>query len=177
MTHDAATAHRAPESASAPRGHHAAGHDHGEGPSLNRLSVSATVHCMTGCALGEVVGLVVATALGWGNVASIVLAVGLAFVFGYVLTSRPLFRAGLTLAAVVPIALATDTVSISIMELVDNAFMVAVPGAMDAYLDEGLFWASMLGGFAVAFPFAFVANRWLLARGKGHALVHQYHQH
>lgn len=154
--------------------HHA---HHDDGPSLNRLSVSATLHCMTGCVLGEVTGLVIATALGWSDVASIALAVGLAFLFGYALTSRPLFRAGLSLSAVVPIALATDTVSISIMELIDNAFMLTVPGAMDAYIDDALFWAAMLGGFAIAFPFALFANRWLLARGKGHALVHQYHQH
>jgi hypothetical protein len=162
--------------------HHASshashGHPGGSGTqqSLNRLSVSATLHCMTGCVLGETVGLVVATALGWGHVASIALAVGLAFLFGYALTSLPLFRAGLTLGAVVPIALATDTVSITIMEVIDNAFMVAIPGAMDSSLDDLLFWAPMLGGFAIAFPFAFLANRWLLARGKGHALVHQYH--
>lgn len=157
-----------------------AGDHHGDGdggPSLNRLSVSATLHCMTGCVLGEVVGLVIATALGWGDTASIALAVGLAFLFGYALTSIPLFRAGLTVAAIVPIALATDTVSITIMEVIDNAFMAVYPGAMDAYLDELLFWGPMLGGFAIAFPFAFLANRWLLARGKGHALVHQYHQH
>jgi hypothetical protein len=156
-----------------------ASHGHAGGitteQSLNRLSVSATLHCMTGCVLGEVVGLVIATALGWGDVASIALAVGLAFLFGYALTSLPLFRAGLTLGAVVPIALATDTVSITIMEVIDNAFMVAIPGAMDSFLDDLLFWAPMLGGFAIAFPFAFLANRWLLARGKGHALVHQYH--
>jgi len=152
------------------------GHDQG-GPGLNRLSVSATLHCMTGCVIGEVVGLVIATALGWGDVSSIALAVGLAFLFGYILTSIPLFKAGLTVAAVVPIALATDTVSITIMEVIDNAFMASFPGAMDAYIDELLFWGPMLGGFAIAFPFAFAANRWLLARGKGHALVHQYHSH
>lgn len=146
-----------------------------DGQSLNRLSVSATLHCMTGCVIGEVVGLVIATALGWGDAASIALAVGLAFLFGYLLTSIPLFRAGLTAAAVVPIVLATDTVSITIMEVIDNGFMMAVPGAMDSYLDDLLFWAPMLGGFAIAFPFVFLANRWLLARGKGHALVHQYH--
>jgi hypothetical protein len=167
-----------PETDTHPAHDHAA-HGHGHAPegSLNRLSVAATLHCMTGCALGEIVGMVLATALGWGNVASIALAVGLAFVFGYALTSRPLLGAGLALGAVVPIALATDTVSISIMELVDNAFVLAVPGAMDAGLGDLLFWASMVGGFAVAFPFAFVANRWLPARSKGHALVHQYHQH
>jgi len=151
---------------------------HGHGAqSLNRLSVSATLHCMTGCVLGEVVGLVIATALGWGNAPSIALAVVLAFLFGYTLTTIPLFRAGLTVAAVVPIALATDTVSITIMEAIDNVFMALYPGAMDAYIDELLFWGPMLGGFVIAFPFAFLASRWLLARGKGHALVHQYHSH
>ena len=153
-----------------------AAHEHGDG-SLNRLAVSATFHCMTGCVLGEVTGLVIATALGWGDVASIVLAVGLAFLFGYILTSIPLFKAGLAFGAIVPIALATDTVSISIMEVIDNAVMVLVPGAMDSYLDDVLFWGPMLGGFVVAFPFAWYANRYLLARGKGHALVHQYHSH
>jgi putative flippase GtrA len=153
-----------------------AGHDHGS-QSLNRLSVQAVLHCMTGCAIGEVVGMVIATALGWGNVASIALSVSLAFVFGYALTSIPLFKAGLVLAVVVPLALATDTASIAIMELVDNLTVVAIPSAMDADLDDALFWASLLGGFVVAFPFAFVVNRWLLQRGKGHALVHAYHQH
>lgn len=156
--------------------HDHAGHDHG-GQSLNRLSVQAVVHCMTGCAIGEILGMVVATALGWGNLPSIVLSVALAFVFGYTLTSIPLFKAGLTLAAVIPLALATDTASISIMELVDNLTVVLIPSAMDSHLDDALFWASMLGGFVVAFPFAFVVNRWLLQRGKGHALVHAYHGH
>lgn len=119
---------------------------------LNRLGISATLHCMTGCVLGEVVGLVIATALGWGDVASIAVAVGLAFVFGYALTSIPLFRANLAIGAIVPIALATDTMSIALMELIDNAFMVAIPGAMDSYLDDLLFWGPMLGGFAIAFP-------------------------
>ena len=130
---------------------------------------------MTGCVLGEVTGLVIATALGWSDVASIALAVGLAFLFGYILTSIPLAKAGLAFAAIVPIALATDTVSITIMEVIDNAVMLLVPGAMDSYLDDLLFWGPMLGGFVVAFPFAWYANRYLLARGKGHALVHQYH--
>lgn len=130
---------------------------------------------MTGCVLGEVTGLVIATALGWSDLPSIALAVGLAFLFGYILTSIPLAKAGLSLAAIVPIALATDTVSITVMEVIDNAVMLLVPGAMDAYLDALLFWVPMLGGFVVAFPFAWYANRYLLARGKGHALVHQYH--
>jgi hypothetical protein len=161
------------DSESATQGDHAA-HDHGDG-SLNRLAVSATLHCMTGCVLGEVTGLVIATALGWSDVASIALAVGLAFLFGYILTSIPLAKAGLALAAIIPIALATDTVSITVMEVIDNAVMLLVPGAMDAYLNDLLFWGPMLGGFVVAFPFAWYVNRYLLARGKGHALVHQYH--
>ncbi len=151
-----------------------AGHEHGDG-SLNRLAVSATLHCMTGCVIGEVTGLVIATALGWSTVPSIALAVGLAFLFGYTLTSIPLFKAGLAFAAIVPIALAVDTVSITVMEVIDNAVMLLVPGAMDAYLDDPLFWGPMLGGFVVAFPFAWYVNRYLLARGMGHALVHQYH--
>jgi len=147
------------------------------GPSLDRLSVSATLHCMTGCVIGEVLGLAIATALGWSTVGQIALAVGLAYLFGFALTSVPLFRAGLTLAAIVPIALATDTVSITIMELVANATMLVVPGAMSDEVFDARMWLTMAAGFAIAFPFAFVANRWLLARGKGHALVHQYHQH
>lgn len=145
--------------------------------SLNRLGVSATVHCMTGCAIGEILGLVISTALGWGNLASIALAVALAFGFGYGLTSMTLLKAGLALSAIVPIALATDTFSITVMEIIDNLTVLVIPGAMNAYLDDWLFWATMIGGFVIAFPFAFWVNRALLARGKGHALVHQYHQH
>jgi hypothetical protein len=145
---------------------------------LNRLGVSATLHCMTGCVIGEVLGLAIGSALGLGDLATVVLAISLAFVFGYALTSLPLLRAGLTVAAVVPIALATDTVSITLMELIANATMLAVPGAMagDSVADP-VMWATMALGFAIAFPFVFVANRWLLARGRGHALVHQYHHH
>jgi hypothetical protein len=150
-------------------------HDRGAEPSLNRLSVSATLHCMTGCVLGEIAGLAIGTALGWSDLATIALAVTLAFLFGYTLTSRPLFRAGLTLSAVIPIALATDTVSITIMEIIENATMLVFPGAMDAGLDSLNMWGPMALGFAIAFPFAFTANRYLLERGKGHALVHQYH--
>lgn len=153
-----------------------AGHGHAE-QSLNRLSVSATVHCMTGCLIGDVVGMTLATALGWSNGASIALAVGLAFLFGYALTSWPLFKAGLALAAIIPIVFAVDTFSIATMELIDNLFVVVVPGAAHAHLDELIYWASMLGGFVIAFPFAFLVNRALLRRGKGHALVHEYHHH
>jgi hypothetical protein len=150
---------------------------HGEhtGPSLNALAVSATTHCLIGCVIGEVAGMFIGTALGWGNLATIALAVGLAYLFGFALTSLPLFRAGLTFAAIVPIALAADTISITIMELIDNAFVLLVPGAMEAGLGDPLLWAAIAGGFVVAFPFAFLANRYMIARGKGHAVVHEYH--
>lgn len=145
--------------------------------SLNRLAFSATAHCLTGCAIGEVLGMVIGTALGWGNVATIALAVALAFFFGYSLTSIPLFRAGLGLAAVVPLALASDTLSIGVMEIVDNAFILAVPGAIDAELDDMLFWGSLALSLVVAFAAAYPVNRWLIARGKGHACVHAQHHH
>jgi hypothetical protein len=150
-------------------------HAHHVEGSLNRLAASATNHCLTGCLIGEVTGMTIATALGWGDVASIALAVSLAFLFGYALTSLPLLRAGLSLGAIVPIALAADTVSIAIMELIDNATMLLVPGAMEAGLTELRFWVPLLGGFVIAWPFAFAVNRVLIARGKGHAVVHEYH--
>jgi hypothetical protein len=150
-----------------------AGHDGGE--SLNALAVAATTHCLTGCVIGEVLGVFIGTALGWGNLATIALAIGLAYVFGFALTSLPLFRAGLTFGAIVPIALAADTVSITIMEVIDNAFVLLVPGAMEAGLADPLLWAAIAGGFVVAYPFAFLANRYMIARGKGHAVVHPYH--
>jgi hypothetical protein len=155
-------------------GHGHAAHGHGA-ESLNRLAVSATNHCLTGCVIGEVVGMVIATTLGWGDVASIALAVALAFLFGYTLTSIPLMRARLPLASIVPIALAADTVSIAIMELIDNATMIVVPGALEAGLTDVRFWAPLLGGFVIAWPFAFAVNRAMIRRGKGHAAVHAYH--
>jgi hypothetical protein len=144
-------------------------------PSLNRLAVSATTHCLTGCAIGEVTGMVIATALGWGDFPSIALAVGLAYLFGFTLTAMPLVRAGLAAGAVVSTALAADTVSITIMEAVDNLVVVLIPGAMDAGVDEPLIYASIAAGFAVAYPFAFLANRYMVARGKGCARAHQHH--
>jgi hypothetical protein len=137
------------------------------GSELNNLAVSATAHCLVGCAIGEFAGMVIATALGWGNVASVALAVGLAYLVGFGLTARPLLRAGLATGAVISTALAADTISITIMEVIDNAFVVLVPGAMDAGLDDPLIYASIAGGFAIAFPFAFLANRYMITRGKG----------
>jgi hypothetical protein len=144
-------------------------------PSLNRLAVSATTHCLTGCAIGEVTGMVIATELGWGDFPSIALAVGLAYLFGFTLTAMPLVRAGLAAGAVVSTALAADTVSITIMEAIDNLIVVLIPGAMDAGVDEPLIYASIAAGFAVAYPFAFLANRYMVARGKGCARAHQHH--
>jgi hypothetical protein len=144
---------------------------------LNRLAATATGHCLTGCALGEIAGLAIATALGWGNLASILLAVALAFVFGYSFTSLPLLRAGMTLSVVIPIALAADTFSITVMEIVDNAIVLVVPGAMNAKLGDLLFWGSLSLALAIAFAAAWPVNRALIARGKGHAVVHQHHGH
>ena len=140
---------------------------------VNRMALSATLHCLTGCAIGEVAGVIIGTALGWSNAATILLAIALAFLFGYSLTSWPLLRAGLALAAVVPIALASDTLSIAVMEIVDNAIILVIPGAMDAGLDDVLFWGSLSFALFVAGFFAYPVNRWLLQRGKGHAAVHE----
>jgi hypothetical protein len=140
---------------------------------LNAVAFAATVHCLTGCAIGEVAGMVIGTALGFSDLGTIALAVALAFLFGYTLTSLPLLRAGLALATVVPIALASDTLSIATMEVVDNAIVLAVPGALDAGLGQLLFWGSLAFSLAMAGVFAFPVNRWLIARGKGHAAVHR----
>ena len=147
------------------------------GRPLTRVAVSATLHCLTGCAIGEVAGLAIGTALGWGTVATMSLAIGLAFFFGYSLTSLPLLRAGLPLATVLSLALAADTFSILTMEIVDNGFMLAVPGAMDAGLDDVLFWSSLAAALAVAFVAAIPVNRSLIARGRGHAVMHEHHGH
>jgi hypothetical protein len=159
--------------------HHAAhdAHEHHELPTsgreLTNLSVSATLHCLTGCALGEIAGMAIGTALGFSNWGTVVLAVALAFLFGYSLTSLPLLRAGFALAAVIPIAFASDTLSIAVMELVDNAIVLVVPGALEAGLSSLLFWGSLSFALAIAFVAAVPVNRWLIARGRGHAVVHR----
>jgi hypothetical protein len=145
--------------------------------SLNRVALSATLHCLTGCATGEVLGMVVGTALGWGNWPTVALSVVLAFAFGYSFTMVPLLRSGLAFAAAAPLALASDTLSIAVMEVVDNSVMLLVPGALDAGLTDPLFWGSLAFSLAVAFVAAFPVNRWLIARGKGHAVVHARHGH
>jgi hypothetical protein len=145
--------------------------------SLNRLAFSATVHCLTGCAIGEVLGMVIGTALDFSNFATIALSVVLAFFFGYLLTSLPLLRSGMAFAAVVPIALASDTISITIMEIVDNAIILLIPGAMEAGLGDIGFYLALAAALLIAGVAAFPANRWLIGRGKGHAVVHQMHAH
>jgi hypothetical protein len=152
-------------------------HDHAEHEpvSLNRLAARATTHCLTGCAIGEVLGLVIGTALAWETVPTIVLAIVLAFVFGYSFTLWPLVRAGMTLGAAAGLALAADTISIAVMELVDNAIILVIPGAMDAGLGSALFWGSLAVALGIAWLVAFPVNRWLIARGRGHAVVHGRH--
>ena len=149
-------------------------HGSHDGPSLNRTAWSATLHCLTGCAIGEVLGMVIGTALGWGNGATIALAVALAFLFGYALTLLPLLRA-MAVGPALKLALAADTASITVMEIVDNAIMLLIPGAMDASLASVLFWGSLGVSLAIAAVAAFPVNRWLIARGKGHAVVHAHH--
>jgi hypothetical protein len=152
-------------------------HDHGSpsGRALTRLAVSATLHCLTGCAIGEVLGMVLATWWGWSAGPSVVLAIALAFVFGYSLTIWPVLRSGLPLGAALGVALAADTVSIATMEIIDNAVILAVPGALQAGLTDLLFWGSLAVSLVVAFAVTVPVNRALIARGKGHAVVHQYH--
>ena len=143
--------------------------------SLNRLAFSATAHCLTGCAIGEVLGMIIGTALGWSDLQTIVLAIALAFLFGYSLTALPLLRAGMALGAVIPLALASDTISIAVMEIVDNAIILLIPGAMDAGLGDIGFYAALAFALLIAGAVAFPVNRWLISRGKGHAVVHQHH--
>lgn len=147
------------------------------GQSLNRLAVSATLHCLSGCAIGEVLGMVIGTAIGLSNLQTIALAIVLAFISGYLLTMWPLLRAGISFGGASKLALAADTVSIAIMEIVDNAVMLAIPGAMDAPLSSPLFWGSLTFALVVAGVAAWPVNRWLIARGQGHAVVHARHGH
>lgn len=149
-----------------------------EGKALTALAVSATLHCLTGCAIGEVAGMMIGTAAGFSNLGTVALSILLAFLFGYGLTSLPLLRSGLALATVIPLALASDTLSIATMEVVDNLIMLLVPGAIDAGLDSPLFWASLAFALLVAGAVAVPVNRCLIARGKGHAVVHaRMHSH
>jgi len=144
---------------------------------MNRLALSATVHCLSGCAIGEVLGMVLSTWWGWGSAASIALAVVLAFFFGYLLTSWPLLRSGMPVRQVAPLAFASDTASIATMEIFDNLFILIVPGAIAAGLGDGLFWWSLGVGLLIAGAVAFPVNRYLIARGRGHAVMHEHHHH
>lgn len=155
-----------------PHGHH---HQGAAVPTLNRTAFSATIHCLTGCAIGEVLGMVLSTWWGWSNTGNVVLSVSLAFVFGYALTMLPLLRSGLTPRRALPLAFASDTLSIATMEVLDTLTILVVPGAMNAGLHDPLFWGSLAGALFVAFWAAFPVNRALIARGKGHAVIHAYH--
>ncbi|MHA6794297.1 DUF4396 domain-containing protein [Pseudonocardia bannensis] len=166
----------------APRDAAAGGHAHGHGAPAGGFesvpwstAASATLHCLTGCAIGEVLGMVIGTALGLSNLATVVLAVALAFVFGYALTMRGVLRAGVGFRQALRIALAADTVSIAVMEIIDNAVMLGVPGAMEAGLSNWLFWGALAFALFVAFILTTPLNRWMIGRGKGHAVVHAYH--
>lgn len=147
----------------------------GSASSLNQVAFSATVHCLTGCAIGEVLGMIIGTALGWGDWETVAISVVLAFFFGYSLTMVTLLRSGLSVSAAIPVALAADTVSIAIMEIVDNLIMLLIPGAMGAGLDNARFWGSLAVALLVAGACAYPVNRWLIARGRGHAVVHARH--
>ena len=156
-------------------------HEHGKehpqstGPSLNRVAFSATVHCLSGCAIGEVLGMVIGTAAGFSNLATVALAICLAFLFGYSFTLVPLVRGGMAFGRALSVALASDTAFITVMEIVDNAIMLTIPGAMDAHLTSLFFWMSLAFALLVAGAAAFPLNRWLISRGHGHALVHGHH--
>jgi Domain of unknown function (DUF4396) len=149
--------------------------NHAGDQTLTRTAVSATLHCLTGCAIGEILGMVLATAFGWGDVLSITVAVLLAFFFGYLLTMIPVLRAGLPFPQALRVAFASDTTSIATMEIVDNAFIAIVPGALAAGLTDSLFWWSLLVSLAIAFVVTVPVNRWLIGRGRGHAVMHEYH--
>ncbi|MGW6224418.1 DUF4396 domain-containing protein [Streptomyces olivaceus] len=155
---------------------HAHTHTPAHAPAPWSTAARATLHCLTGCAVGEILGMVVGTALAWGNAPTMVLAIALAFVFGYSFTLFGVVRAGLDLTSALKVALAADTVSIAVMELVDNGIVALTPGAMDAQLSDGLFWGTLLGGLAVAFVLTTPVNKWMIGRGKGHAVAHAHHR-
>jgi hypothetical protein len=159
--------------------HHSHGHDAQDGPtsSLTRTAVQATVHCLTGCAIGEVLGMVISAAFGFGNAVSILISIVLAFVFGYALTLRPVLNADIPFRRAAGLAFASDTLSITTMEIVDNGFILLVPGAIAAGLGDPLFWWSLAVSLAVAFVAAVPVNRYLIARGRGHAVMHEFHHH
>jgi len=154
---------------------HHQGHEPQGGRDLTRTAIAATLHCLTGCAIGEVLGMVIGTALGWSAIPTVAISVGLAFLFGYALTIRPVLSAGVGFGRAVRIALAADTVSITVMEITDNAVIVVTPGAMNAGLGSLLFWATLVVSLVVAFILTVPVNRWLIARGQGHAVVHEFH--
>ncbi|GII28030.1 DUF4396 domain-containing protein [Planotetraspora mira] len=164
-----------PHSEHTEHGHGEHEHGHGPQPATWRTAASATLHCLTGCAIGEVLGMVIGTALSWSNAATLILSVALAFFFGYALTLRGLLRAGVDWRQAVRLAIAADTLSILIMEIVDNGFIVVVPGAMDAGLATGLFWGALAASLALAFVVTTPVNKWIIGRGRGHAVVHAYH--
>ncbi|MEV0197153.1 DUF4396 domain-containing protein [Nonomuraea sp. NPDC050691] len=173
--HDHAGHDHAGHRAAEHHGHQHSAHAGGPGKVSWRTAASATLHCLTGCAIGEVLGLVIATALGWTTAPSIALAVVLAFFFGYLLTLLPLRKAGVSWGTAIKLALAADTVSIIVMEIVDNGVMLVIPGAMDAGLTSGLFWGALAVALGVAFVVTTPINKWIIGRGKGHAVVHAYH--
>ncbi|MEU8879122.1 DUF4396 domain-containing protein [Streptomyces hydrogenans] len=174
-THDHHTGHEGHENHADHHGGHAGHTGHGGGTASWSMAAKATLHCLTGCAIGEVLGMIIGTALGWGNAPTMVLAIALAFFFGYALTLRGVLAAGLDLRSAVRVALAADTLSILVMEIVDNGVLLLVPGAMDAHLDDALFWGALAFAFAVAFLVTTPVNKWMIGRGKGHAVVHRYH--
>ncbi|MGW1881732.1 DUF4396 domain-containing protein [Streptomyces sp. NPDC001970] len=184
MEHEAHAHHHTGHDAHTEHGPHAGldahtdhGHTgHGDGGASWSMAARATLHCLTGCAIGEVLGMIIGTALGWGNTPTMALAIVLAFVFGYSLTISPVLRAGLPLKAAIGVALAADTVSILVMEIVDNGVLLIVPGAMDAHVTDALFWGALAFAFLVAFLVTTPVNKWMIGRGKGHAVVHQYHR-
>lgn len=148
-----------------------------EGASLNSVAFTATRHCLTGCAIGEILGMVIGTALGWHTAGTVALAIGLAFMFGYSLTLYPLLHNGMVLRTALGVTLAVDTLSIAVMEIVDNSMMLLIPGAMDAGVGDWFFWVGLAVALSVAFVVAFPVNRWLIQRGRGHALIHHLHDH